>query len=200
MTKRQPNPGFPTGRVLFTADTHFGHEGAIGHSRRPFNDAPEMDRLLVEAWNATVGPRDTVYHLGDFAHKSSPERCAEVFAQLRGRKHLIRGNHDRRRTLVLPWESIHDRLTIRLSGHKIVLDHFPMRSWDSAYHGSLHMFGHVHGKFEGTSQSCDVGVDVWQYRPVTLDEILLRLAANPNPPEERLGQDPDEDAEDDDAE
>jgi calcineurin-like phosphoesterase family protein len=198
MTKKITDPRFPTGRVFFVADTHFGHEGAIGHSSRPFADAPEMNRLLIEAWNATVGPRDTVYHLGDFAHKASPDLCAEIFGRLHGRKHLIRGNHDQKRTLDLPWESIHDRLTIRLSGHKVILDHFPLRSWDSAYHGSLHLFGHVHGKFEGTSQSCDVGVDVWQYRPVTLDEILQRLAATPNPPEERLGPDPDEN--DDDAE
>ncbi|MFF8801257.1 MULTISPECIES: metallophosphoesterase family protein [unclassified Methylobacterium] len=196
MTKRSIDPRFPTGRVLFTSDTHFGHHGAIGHSDRPFRDVEEMNRLLVEAWNATVGKRDTVFHLGDFAHKASPETCAEIFSRLNGQKHLIRGNHDRKRTLELPWESIHERLTVRVGGHKVILDHYPMRSWDSAYHGSLHLFGHVHGKFEGTSQSCDVGVDLWQYRPVTLDEILPRLAANPTRPEERLGPDP----EDDDAE
>lgn len=195
MTTKAFDPHHPAGRVFFTADTHFGHRGSIDHSGRPFRDVKEMDRLMIDAWNATVGPRDTIYHLGDFAYKASPERCAEIFAKLNGRKVLIKGNHDHRRTLVLPWDSIHERLKVHLGGHRIILDHYPMRSWDGAYHGSLHLHGHVHGAFSGTSQSCDAGVDVWGYRPTSLEEILVRIKDWPLP-EERLrpeGDDGDED-------
>lgn len=140
--------------MLFTSDTHVGHHGAIGHSDRPFRHVQEMNRLLVEAWNATVGKRDTVFHLGDVAHEATPEMCAETFSRLNGRKHLIRRNHDRKRTLELPWESIRERLTVRVAGHEVIPDRYPVRSWDSAYHGSLHRFGHVHGRFVGTRRPC----------------------------------------------
>ncbi|MFF9550815.1 metallophosphoesterase [Methylobacterium fujisawaense] len=177
----------PPGRVLWTADTHFGHAGAIAHSGRPFASADEMDRLMAEAWNATVGANDTVIHLGDFAMGLKGEHLEKMFASLKGRKILVAGNHDRAATFALGWESIHERVTVVTSAHRIVCDHYPLRSWDRAYHGSLHFHGHVHGKFGGTSQSCDLGVDVWGYRPVALPEILARLAATPTPPEEWIG-------------
>jgi calcineurin-like phosphoesterase family protein len=177
-----------TGRVLFTADTHWNHARAIGHSDRPFADVGEMDRLMVEAWNATVGPDDTVFHLGDFAWKMRSDRMAPLFRSLHGRKHLIAGNHDHGDTFALPWLSIHERLTVALDGHRIVLDHYPLRAWNRAYHGSLHLHGHTHGALAGTKQSTDVGVDVWSYRPVTLPEILARMAASPDAPEERRGE------------
>lgn len=181
----------PPGRVFFIADTHFGHAGAIAHSERPFASADEMDRLMVEAWNATVGAGDTVIHLGDFAMGLKGERLERLFASLRGRKILVAGNHDRQATFALGWESIHERVTVVTGGHRIVCDHFPLRSWDRAFHGSLHFHGHVHGAFTGTSQSCDLGVDVWGYRPVALPEILARLAATPTPPEERISTEVD---------
>ena len=85
----------------FTADTHFGHKGILGAMGRPFASIQEHDDLLVHAWNARVRPDDTVWHLGDFAMGSSPERCAELFGRLNGRKHLIVGNHDKPRVLTL---------------------------------------------------------------------------------------------------
>ena len=43
--------------VFFTADTHFGHGGALGLFRRPFASVAAMDEALVETWNTVVGPR-----------------------------------------------------------------------------------------------------------------------------------------------
>lgn len=78
--------------TFFTADTHFGHRGVLGMCQRPFTDIEEHDAALVAAWNAIVGPRDTVWHLGDFALGASPERCADLFRRLQGRKRLVRGD------------------------------------------------------------------------------------------------------------
>ncbi len=51
--------------LFFTSDTHFGHGGALGLYRRPFASAAAMNEALIERWNATVGPGDEVWHLGD---------------------------------------------------------------------------------------------------------------------------------------
>ncbi len=94
--------------TYFTSDSHFGHAGVIAMSGRPFASIEEHDEALVAAWNAVVGPRDEVWHLGDFAMGASPERCAVLFLRLRGRKCLVRGNHDRKRVTDLGWHEQHD--------------------------------------------------------------------------------------------
>lgn len=170
--------------TYFSADLHLGHAGVIRMCRRPFADAAEMDEHLVHAWNSRVRPVDTVWFLGDFAMGSSPERCRELFARLNGTKHLVRGNHDRQRVLDLPWASQHDLTQITVDGVRLVLCHYALRSWNQVWRGSLHLFGHTHATLPPTRQSCDVGVDAWAFRPVTLAEIQERLATVEEEPEE----------------
>lgn len=169
-------------RIFVTADTHFGHSSLA--SRRGFASVEEHDALLIEAWNSVVGPRDEVWHLGDFALGASPERCAAVFKRLRGRKILVRGNHDRKRTLDLPWHAIHELATPKLIGRRWVFCHYPMRAWMGAFRGTVHVFGHTHGKLPDTNRSCDAGVDRWGYRPAALEEVLERVEATAEVPEE----------------
>lgn len=171
--------------TFFAADHHFGHAGILHMCRRPFATIEEHDEALVEAWNAVVTDRDTVWYLGDFAIGASPERCASLFRRLRGTKHLVRGNHDKPRVVDLGWNEVHDLVSRRIEGQRVILCHYPMRAWSGTWRGSLHLFGHTHGSLPDTSQSADVGVDRWSYRPVTLDEIRERLAATPDLPEER---------------
>jgi hypothetical protein len=48
-SKRPPTPAQPHGgrrQPWFTADTHFGHAGAIGRFKRPFRSVAEMDDWL----------------------------------------------------------------------------------------------------------------------------------------------------------
>jgi calcineurin-like phosphoesterase family protein len=39
---------------------------------------------------------------------------------------------------------------------------------------SINLHGHSHGKLKPVARQVDVGVDVWGYRPITLETILLR--------------------------
>ncbi len=171
--------------TFFTADTHFGHNRIIEHSKRPFVDANEMNRELIARWNARVGPEDTVYHLGDFA--MGKERVVhEALTALNGRKVLIAGNHDHTRTREHPaWQEVTHLKQIALDGQKIVLFHYPMLEWPGAWSGALHFYGHVHGAIPALDRRCDVGVDAWNYAPATLPEIRARLAEAPpyNPAE-----------------
>ena len=169
--------------VFFTSDTHFGHAAVIGHCNRPFASVAEMDEVMVGRWNAAVAPDDEVWHLGDFAVGRDPAR---VFGRLNGEKHLVLGNHDQanKPTLRLPWASMHVMETVNVDGVLVVLCHYPMRSWYGAAHGSLHLFGHVHGALADTDRSVDVGVDRWDFTPVTLARARARMAASaPSPPE-----------------
>ncbi|MGU3466405.1 metallophosphoesterase family protein [Methylobacterium sp. C33D] len=170
--------------IFFTADTHFGHAGILAACKRPFATVAEHDALLIEAWNATVAPGDTVYHLGDFALSKDAAAVERVFKRLNGRKILIVGNHDRRNRK-LPWAEQHEGIyEAAIEGRHFVMCHYPMRSWPRAYRGSLHLYGHTHGRLPGTTQSCDVGVDVWGYRPVSLAAVVDAMALSDTVPEE----------------
>ena len=168
-------------RTFFTADTHFGHEGAIRMCGRPFASVDEMTREMIARWNAVVAPGDTVWHLGDFAFKMPVADARRIFDMLHGRKSLIRGNHDKAAVAVWPWESVHDLHEIAVDGRRVIMCHYPLAEWAGYYRDSIHLFGHVHGN-RSVAGAVDVGVDVWDFRPVTLDEILTRRTPPPIPP------------------
>ena len=159
--------------TYFTSDTHFGHGGALGFYRRPFPTVAAMNEGIIERWNATVGPDDEVWHVGDFAIRQKPEVVAELLARLRGRKHLLTGNNDPPWTTELDgWESVQAYAEITIEGTSLVLCHYPFRSWRGMNKGWVNLHGHSHGKLKPEPRQFDVGVDVWEFRPVTLQTIL----------------------------
>ena len=171
-------------RTFFTADHHIGHKSILSQRMarpRPFATIEEHDEALVAAWNAVVRPDDIVWHLGDFAYKCSPEYAASVRARLHGRIRLCRGNHDAIGER-LDWDGpVVDvkRVFVQDPGmpKPIALwaSHFAHRTWPYKHHGDLHVFGHSHGALAPFEGSLDVGVDCWDWRPVTLTQILARL-------------------------
>lgn len=173
--------------VWFTADTHFGHGGALGRWKRPFASVSEMDEALVANWNARVGAEDAVWHLGDFAYRLPAERMAGLLARLAGRKHLLLGNNDGEATAGLAgWASVGHYAEFELDGIRLVLCHYAFRTWNGMYKGAYNLHGHSHGALGPLPRQVDVGVDVWDYRPVTIEEIRARrpgrkLSAKPAP-------------------
>ena len=163
--------------VFFTADHHFGHGGARGLFKRPFGSIAEMDRAMVVRWNEVVGPDDEVWHLGDFAVRQSAARMAELLAALAGTKHLIVGNNDGSATTGLAgWASVAHYAELRLDGTWLILCHYPLRTWNRMSRGALDLHGHSHGRLAPLPRQIDVGVDCWDFRPVTLAEIRARSA------------------------
>ncbi len=166
--------------TFFTADTHFGHGKIITYCKRPYLTADEMDADIIRRWNSVVGLDDDVIHMGDFSFRNRQD----VFHKLNGRKHLIIGNHDDRKTLTLPWASqpVHYReMTVRdaegMDRH-LILFHYPIEEWDGFFRGTIHLHGHVHGK---QMQPCDkmrvdVAVDCFEFTPVTIDQILAKVS------------------------
>ncbi len=168
--------------TFFTADTHAYHHNIIRHCNRPWGSADEMTEALANNINEVVGLNDTLYHLGDFAwgHPKNIERfrglinCSNV--------HLMYGNHDKvirkHEYLRSLFDSVNDLLTIKTpDNQKIVLCHYAMRTWNCAHHGAWHLYGHSHGNLPEIPRfmSFDVGVDAWQYQPISLSQIKERM-------------------------
>jgi calcineurin-like phosphoesterase family protein len=157
--------------VFFTSDSHFGDHRTLNIWKRPFESVAQMDSLLRERWNAVVGPDDEVWHLGDFARK--PDDVQGLLEQLHGVKHLVRGNNDPPGTIAAKgWASVQDYAEIQLDGRLLVMCHYPFRTWNGQHKGSIDLHGHSHGRLKPLPRQVDVGVDVWGWRPVTLEELL----------------------------
>lgn len=165
---------------FYTSDTHFGHPNIIKYTNRPFKDVRDMEDAMVSKWNAVVKPGDSVFHLGDFGFSASGEEITRILSRLNGQKFLICGNHDDGKVRkATGWSGVFDYRKVRDGEDRVMCFHYAMRVWDKSHHGSLHLYGHSHGTLPGTSQSTDVGVDCWDYTPVTLDQIKVRLATLP---------------------
>ena len=173
-----------------TSDTHFGHAGILEMIGRPFASVEAMDDGMVSIWNAVVGKRDVVWHLGDFA-LGPKGTAARHFRRLNGSIHLVQGNHDGSDVLSLPWASVHDVASFKVDATRFVLCHYPMLSWRGSSHNrdghvaSVMAHGHVHGT-PGNARvphvdpcRVDVGVDMRSYAPVAVEALFaeVRIAA-----------------------
>ncbi len=83
--------------IYVIADTHFYHNNIIQYCNRPFENVEQMNEFMINKWNERVqSDNDIVIHLGDFGF-GSKEQLQNIANQLRGRKILIKGNHDMRK-------------------------------------------------------------------------------------------------------
>lgn len=162
--------------IFFTSDLHLGHKAVIEYSKRPFASVEEMDEALVERWNATVRHGDRVYCLGDFSfHK--PTKSAELARRLVGQKFLVFGNHDKRLRkegmFLQEWLWARDLESIKVEEQKIVLCHYALLTWPQMHRGAWQLHGHSHGSLRADMRALrlDVGVDCWNYAPVSLEVV-----------------------------
>jgi calcineurin-like phosphoesterase family protein len=161
--------------TFFTSDSHFGDHRMINIWRRPFASTIEMDTAMINRWNAVVTADDEVWHLGDVARRSN--EVEGLLDQLAGSKHLLRGNNDSEATLAaVGWTSVADYAELEVDGCKLVLCHYPFRSWNGQGRKSINLHGHSHGRLKPMPRQFDVGVDVHGFAPVTLAQLLSPAA------------------------
>lgn len=161
--------------IFFTSDTHFGHSNIIRYCGRPFATKEEHDQALIDNWNAVVQPGDTVYHLGDFGFGDSAY-LRKLAGKLRGQINLIRGNHDTNLSQMADrFGFIKDthllKTKINDTPLAIFLSHYPHRTWPHRPRNAYHLYGHVHNNMEPYGLSFDVGVDCWNYAPLSLLQV-----------------------------
>jgi len=174
-------------KLFFTADNHYSHAKIIEYCHRPFKDAHEMNKVLIENWNNKVPKDGIVIHCGDFSFREP-----EIFLpRLNGRVVLIFGNHDKtsiRSAKKNPnlFEATCDLLDLTVGDKFIVCSHYCFRVWNRSHYNSWSIFGHQHSKEPSKSsfgKSWDVGVDGNDFTPVSfsdLEKIMEKRPDNPN--------------------
>lgn len=182
----------------FTSDQHFGHKNIIKYSKRPFSDIEEMHDTLIKNFNNAVSQNDETYHLGDF---SLDDRIVKfILPKLNGTHYLIAGNHDAcfikhkghkkqiENYISYGFSKVFPHFTtLNLDKETILLSHLPPADQnfeniryfdyrpknDGQYKYIFH--GHVHEAWKIKDNCINVGVDQWNYTPVSFDVLIHTL-------------------------
>lgn len=183
-------------KTFWTSDAHLGHARICELADRPFTSVDEMNETIINNWNDTVSPDDIVWVLGDFVMGQKSETLPLV-TRLNGTIRLVPGNHDRvhpsdkQCAKWLPqYEAVgidvmDPEITMMVPGIDMSMCHFPFEGdshGDDRYsdlrpedHGQILLHGHVHEAWKVRGRQINVGVDVWDFRPVTFDQLLDAL-------------------------
>lgn len=116
-------------KIWLTSDLHFGHDREFIWGPRGFNNVHEMNDAIIKNWNATVDAEDDVYVLGDLMLGNN-EESIKMIKQLKGKIHIILGNHDTapRKALYEECYNVVDVKyadVIKFNGYTFYLSHYP---------------------------------------------------------------------------
>lgn len=157
--------------IWFTSDWHIG-DHRLEILRRPFVNHDEMFSKIRDNFNNLVKKNDVVYVLGDVCYKESRSYLPLV-KTLNGKKHLIKGNHDRNiddNFFLYYFESVVEDgqgLDIRIEDIDLYLTHYPTTTKIDKFN----LVGHVHDSWKFMPNMINVGLDVNNFRPVNFDQI-----------------------------
>ena len=123
-------------------------------------------RLLTlqhgSAADAIVGPRDNDEVSGMVCHPQPSILAYYCVVAQGGREFFDRGG----------WLSVQEYAEVNVDEVRLVLCHYPFRSWRDMPRSSINLHGHSHGRLKPMPRQFDVGVDARGFRPVTLEELL----------------------------
>jgi calcineurin-like phosphoesterase family protein len=179
--------------IWLTADTHFDHANIIRFCDRPFKSVQEMNEIMILNWNQTVMPDDEIHFLGDFCFNY--QKSLDFTSRLNGIKHLTMGNHDpchprhkkkaksTQAYLDAGWASVELHREFQTEIGKVMVSHLPYEEGNPQFDQRFQEFrlkneglplicGHVHEKWTVRDSMVNCGVDVWGFKPVTLQTII----------------------------
>jgi calcineurin-like phosphoesterase family protein len=175
--------------IWFSSDFHWRHRAILKYDKRPFTDIDVHDEAILEGLISTLKAGDDFYFLGDLAWFKTKEDLKMVTSWLfklrafcKVNLFFIKGNHDHKDTIRLYEELgtfLGEQKRIRIGATDIVLNHFPMRTWNKSHHGSFHLYGHHHGDIEHTpyGRSMDVAINIHSYKPINWEDVDMILSA-----------------------
>ena len=178
--------------IYLTSDLHLYHKSFI-YEPRGFHSAEEMNAAIEKNWNERITDDDDVYILGDLIFKgenNSLDDAMAIVRRLKGKKHLILGNHDGSMKIELYRKEssiveIEGAKYLWYKGHQYYLSHFPSITVDMEVEKPkdwiVNFFGHTHKKekfYNGLPFMYNVSLDAHDNRPVSIDEAIADIKTN----------------------
>lgn len=170
--------------IWFIGCTHFGHEKIISLCNRPFQSIDDMDKTIIDNINKVVHRDDLLILLGDFCKWW--DKPTTHFYHYFNRLDVLNvmflfGNHDKKiKNAVKTHKDIiwsGDILDAVIDDVPLVGCHFPLSSWNKSFHGSKHVFAHVHNETSHTKKnSICVCVEQTDYKPLSFKDVQERIS------------------------
>lgn len=171
--------------IYFTSDQHFGHKNIIEYCKRPFYSSKEMENTIIINFNNIVNEDDETWHLGDFSFYDL-EETKRVFKSLKGTHNIVLGNHDRSPAQMkeIGFKEVVYNKYLTINNKKLYLRHIPNhRNHDERKYKDKFLVeptesydyficGHVHEKWKQKDNIINVGVDQWNFKPITLNDVF----------------------------
>lgn len=173
--------------IYLTSDLHFCHKKDFLYKPRGFTSVGEMNYAIVSIWNNTVKDDDDIYVLGDLMLNDDEEGMF-LLKNLRGRLHIIRGNHDSDRRIELYKQCLHiveveNSIYLHYNGYHFYLSHYPTLTSNFDFDKPLkarliNLCGHSHiqnafedwDKYNAPIYHCEL--DAHNCAPIALDQII----------------------------
>lgn len=181
----------------FYSDPHWGHSNIIRYCSRPFKDVKEMNYELTRRYNEKVKPSDTVLWCGDCIFAKGDLGPHEILSGLNGHKILIKGNHDKSEAVMAEWgfDLVLTEAVLHIAGRTCRVSHFPYEDIEHSREGGegarrdkyrelrpkrrkgeVLIHGHTHSPKKVQGNCIHVGVDAWDYAPVSMAEVEALVA------------------------
>lgn len=138
--------------IYFTSDWHFGHDKEFLWGPRDCISSADHDETIMAKHNSIVTDEDDVYVLGDLM-LGDYEYGLDKIKQMKGKLHIILGNHDTARRIELyrelpnVVEVVYSTL-IKVGKQHYYLSHYPSFTAnydDKPYHSHIiNLYGHTH--------------------------------------------------------
>lgn len=169
-------------KTFLVSDTHFGHANICrfldkdGNKVRPWDEVDKMDKDMIEYWNAVVSDEDRVYHLGDVVIN---RRALSILYALKGRKKLIKGNHDIFK--LADYAPFFDDIEAYHKLGDLWLSHVPVHEGSLPRWARANVHGHLHQNRVLTkwdkidARYFNVSVEHTDFRPILLEEVSRRI-------------------------
>lgn len=163
--------------IYLTADWHLDHWADwVQETRSEFYSVGEMNSMLMSNMLETVGRKDTLYVLGDFAFRPDTHLTYSSALSAYCNTIFIQGNHDAKK--------FHHKLAddFRWNKKHYYVCHYPWATWRP---NTVMLHGHTHGSQAAMPWDTrlqwryDVGVDVeWggrKYFPVSIEQVEEKM-------------------------
>ena len=123
------------------SDTHLGHDNLI---LKDYSDRPvDFEEKIKKNCLNSIKDNDILIFLGDYCIGNDKKWHNYLLGELKCKKWLIKGNHDRQSTTWYfnnGWDIVCDELILNIFGKRILFSHRPI----NADYFDLNIHGHCH--------------------------------------------------------
>lgn len=148
-----------------------------------------MNETLIHNINSVAKKDDTIWFLGDFGFFKETQDYDVIRSRIICENiNIIWGNHDHKNKIRHCFKEAHEQVLIKVNGQRIVLNHYPMLSWENDNKGAWMLHGHCHGNMNDwinnnedmkNAKIVDLGVDCWNFKLLSFNDIKEYMDKKP---------------------